>query len=335
MYLARKRIDGRLRYFIRESYRDGDTLKSRDVFDLGFDPGRHIVYPGGNGYYYDDAVVDALERHGLDPASNALDRVFWDFLDPEIRRAITGFQRSPKPVSTPPPSNLYPGIDSFDKRRLHFLRFGRIDPGNVETMPSKIVRALHHMSRDEMEQYFAQQERILKPHELRTYVFVIFDLQRHFTERFARRFPQGLSVEKMDRCFIQDICRLNDKASFWKGMDRSAGLEEYLRKYVIMYFDADFPSAYPMADYIRDFINARRAHRWPAAKAVDMDAASELFGVSSKELRAMERRRLTRLYRKLALRHHPDKGGDGTVFGRLTEAYQGLLRRKKSDHGDR
>ena len=112
-------------------------------------------------------------------------------------------------------------------------------------------------------------------------------------------------------------------------MDRAGGLEEYLKRYVIVHFDAEFPSASPMGDVFRDFMNARRTHRWPAPQPVNMDAASELFGVSRQELQDMGRQRLARLYRKLALRHHPDKGGDGEVFSRLTESYQGLLRRKK------
>ena len=329
MYLARKTIHNRIRYFIRDTYRDGDTLKSREVFDLGFDPGRYVVYPGGNGYYYAEPVVTALERFGLDPTSTDLDRVFWDFLDPQIQRVIQGFQRSPKRTPAPAPPDLHPRIDLFDKRRLHFLRFGRLDQGDVGKLSPKIVEVLYNKSRDEMEQYFTRQERILKSRELCTYVFVIFDLQRHFSESFARRFPQGLSVEKMDACFLEDVCRLNEKEAFWQGMKRSGGLEEYLRKYVVMYFDSPFPSGSPMHDYIRDFINAHRDHRWQVPKRVDMDAASELFGVSPQELRAMEHQRLTRLYRKLALRHHPDKGGDGVVFGRLTEAYRGLLRQKK------
>ncbi|MBI9084879.1 MAG: hypothetical protein JEZ11_14900 [Desulfobacterales bacterium] len=329
MYLARKTIHNRICYFIRDSYLDGDTLKSRDVFNLGGDPGRHIVYPGGNGYYYDDEVVAAVEKCELDPGSDDLDRVFWDFLDPRIRRVIKGFQRPGKAAPVAAEPDLFPHIHHFDKRRLHFLKFGDVDPGNIESLSPKMTRVLYHKSRDEIEQYFAAEERILKPTELRTYVFAIFDLQRHFTERFARQFPQGLSVEKMDACFVRDICRLNENEAFWKGMERAGGLEEYLRKYVIMHFDSEFPSGSPMGDYLRDFMNARRAHRWPAPRPVDMDAASELFGVSRQELQAMGRRRLTRLYRNLALRHHPDKGGDGALFGRLTESYQGLLKRKK------
>lgn len=329
MYLARKTIHNRTHYFIRDSYLDGDTLKSRDVFDLGADPGRHIVYPGGNGYYYADEVVAAVEKCELDPGSDDLDRIFWDFLDPQIRRVIEGFQRPGRAATVAATPGLFPGIHLFDLRRCHFLKFGEVDPGNIESLSPKLTRAVHHKSRDEMEQYFSVAEKILKPAELRTYVFAIFDLQRHFTESFARRFPQGLSVDKMDACFVEDICRLNENQAFWKGMERAAELEEYLKKYVIMYFDSEFPSTSPMGDVLRDFINARRAHRWPAARSVDMDGASELFGVSRDDLQAMGRRQLTRLYRNLALRHHPDKGGDGALFCRLTESYQGLLKRKK------
>ncbi len=60
MYFALKTIKGGTRYFIRESYRDGKCLRSRDLFDLGTDPSQYIVYPGGNAFYIDETVDDRL-----------------------------------------------------------------------------------------------------------------------------------------------------------------------------------------------------------------------------------------------------------------------------------
>jgi hypothetical protein len=56
MYLARlpENSNG-CRYLIRQSYADGNCYRSRDLFDLGDDPSRFIVYVGGNGFYIDPA----------------------------------------------------------------------------------------------------------------------------------------------------------------------------------------------------------------------------------------------------------------------------------------
>ena len=71
MYLANVIIDGRMRFIIRESYRDGDVFKSRNLFDLGKDPARFIVYPGGNSFYIDDTVLDGLSSAGRRLSLNA------------------------------------------------------------------------------------------------------------------------------------------------------------------------------------------------------------------------------------------------------------------------
>ena len=64
MYLARRNIGNQTHYHIRGTYRDGDCLKSRDLFHLGTDPSRYIIYPGGKGYYFDEVVEETLREHG-------------------------------------------------------------------------------------------------------------------------------------------------------------------------------------------------------------------------------------------------------------------------------
>ena len=201
MYLARKTIGKRIRYFIRDTYLDGDTLKSRDVFDLGGDPGRHIVYPGGNGYYYDDEVVAAIERLDLDPASEDLDRVFWDFLDPQIRRAIEGFQRPGKAVAMEAAPDLLPGIHPFDKRRLNFLKFGRVDPGDIARLSPKLTRALHHKSRDEMEQYFCRSGKNSQTHGVENLCFCDFRPSASFFGKLCPAISPGAQRRK-DGCML-------------------------------------------------------------------------------------------------------------------------------------
>ena len=85
MYLARKTVNGACRYVLRESYAEGAGLLSRDLFDLGADPGRFIVYPGGRAYYIDETVTDRLSELKVSYDSGELDRLFLPFLDPELR----------------------------------------------------------------------------------------------------------------------------------------------------------------------------------------------------------------------------------------------------------
>jgi len=64
LYLAFEKINGKTRYFIRESYRQADHFLSRDLLDLGADPASYIVYPGGNSFYIDQDVEDRLTEMG-------------------------------------------------------------------------------------------------------------------------------------------------------------------------------------------------------------------------------------------------------------------------------
>ncbi|MDY6851393.1 MAG: hypothetical protein SV487_04855, partial [Thermodesulfobacteriota bacterium] len=66
MYLATKRINGRNRFILRESYPDGGRVLSRDLFDLGGDPTDFIVYPGGNSFYFQDKLVENLTGQGVE-----------------------------------------------------------------------------------------------------------------------------------------------------------------------------------------------------------------------------------------------------------------------------
>ena len=101
MYLDRKFNSDRTDYIIRESYQDGDTLKCRDLFYLGPDPSKYIICPGGKSYYFDEAVEGTLIKRGVKPTQDELDQIFWEFLDPETRRVIEGFERKSK---TDPPA---------------------------------------------------------------------------------------------------------------------------------------------------------------------------------------------------------------------------------------
>ncbi len=82
MYLAQKIINKKIHYIIRESYWDEKYFISRDSFDLGSNPAKYIIYPGGNAYYIDEKVENRLNSLGVKPDFDELDNIFWRFLKP-------------------------------------------------------------------------------------------------------------------------------------------------------------------------------------------------------------------------------------------------------------
>ena len=142
--------------------------------------------------------------------------------------------------------------------------------------------------------------------------------------------PQALDENKMDEGFINEICRLNENIKFWRGIDKEENLHEYMLRYVIMFFDSEFGDKAVLNDYVKNFINSRRRFRFPSqVQTVNLSEVSARLGIGKDALRKMSRRELTVHYRRLALKIHPDKGGDHGQFIKLTEAYQEMLKRKK------
>jgi len=334
MYLALKNLAGVAEYVIRESYRCQGHYRSRDLFELGGDPTRYIVYPGGNAFFIDERVEDRLAQSGKRSVSAELESIFWPFLKPEIQRALDCFRhrelsvkagrRGPRPDMNPQDFHL------FDRRRLHFLKFGQMNQRRLNRLPAGMLNQLYHKSRDEIEQSIFQMELALRPRELKAYVYVIFDLQRSFSERFARENPEFLDQDEVDRYFLETICRLNADSGFWAGMDATRSLNAYLQRYICMYFDHDFPSRSWEQDFIRRFINAHRLQQPRALNfRIGLKEAGEVFGKSADEIKTMRRADLVRLFRRKAQKLHPDKGGDHKAFLKLTEAYHRLLATKR------
>jgi len=339
MYLAKHRIKGKIRYVIRQSVAGENGLCSRDLFDLGTDPSRYIVYLDRNAFYIDSVVEEKLEDMGVKPGWDELENIFWPFLHPEIKRVILPFRersrRRTKTAKLDPAleAKILAGVHIFDKRRIHFLRFGQMDLGYIGRMPAALLKGLKGKSRDEIEQYFMVQEQILKPKELKAYVYVIFDLQRFFKELVAKIMPIALDQNKIDEHFIKEICRLNQNAVFWDGLYDKKELHEYLVRYVIMFFDSDYGHSTILDDHVKDFMNRHRFYRPPPPKsAVSVDEAGEVFEITKEALKTMTIRGLTKRYRGLAQKVHPDKGGDHEKFIKLTEAYQTLLRKMRDKH---
>lgn len=335
MYLAQANIKGRIRYFIRESYRDGDHFLSRDLMDLGTDPARYIIYPGGNAFYIDPVIEDRLDAQGVALQDNDLEDIFWRFLDPAIQRALEHFRNretllrksrkcSGRPTKTESPMHV------FDKRRLHYLKFGRMEQGYLWLVPQKLFDALRSKSRDEIEQLFLDMELRLNPREYKAYTYVIFDINRFFDQAFAKKRPQHLKQSDVDDHFIEEICSLNRDLTFWAGMKTANRLHDYLVRYVVMYFDYDFALRSWVDDYIRNFMNSRRDYRFPFGTAsVSWEEAGSIFDETKDALKAMNKKELSRVFRRRAQQLHPDKGGDPEKFVELAQAYETLLRAKK------
>ena len=333
MYLAQRRVRNHLSYTIRETYRDGECLRSRDLLDLGRSPQRFIHYTGGSGFTIDDWVVNSLRHAGFEPDPFALERLFFPFLEHRVRERLESFAdrhqyRRRQPFSPLQRQQILEATHEFDRRRVHFLRFGQTDQRRLNSS-AVLYRVLLDKSRDELEQYFLEQEQILKPGEYKRYIFAIFDLQRFFTESFAPTMPEALDEEKLDEFFVKQICRLDSDQSFWAGMARNERLSDYLVRYLIMYFDYAFPVHNPFQEYLRDFMDSHRRSERPRGKSkVTLASAATIFGISRAELSELSRRELKKLFRRKARELHPDQGGDHKQFVALSEAYQEMLRTK-------
>ena len=329
MYLARKFISGKCRYFIRESYREGKDFGCRDLFDLGADPGKFIAYPGGNAFYIDETVEDEIRSQGVEPSMEDMEAVFWRFLRPEIRIKLEPFrrrERRQKDGRKKGDTSDLPDAHVFDTRRIHFLKTGRMDQRSLDHLPKSALRRLQGKSRDEIEQGFMEMESVLRPREYKAYTYVIFNLQHFFHQQFAKDSPQFLDQDQVDAYFIEEVCRLNRDSGFWAGMNTGNRLSEYLVRYLVMYFDHDYASRSFAADYVRDFMNRHRTYQPPPSVTVSMQEICAIFGKSREALKKMSRRDLWRLYRRRARDLHPDTGGDHERFVKLNDAYHKLLR---------
>jgi hypothetical protein len=327
MYLARRHIGNQTHYAIHESYKEDGCWKSRHLYDLGSDPTRYIIYPGGHGYYYDPEILEALSAKGLETDQSSLDVIFFDFLTPQVQRVINGFDRSRRGGLRHDPSRdeqSNPPIHIFDKRRFCFLRFGPKSRQLINRVPPKVFRMLLNKSRDELEQNFLYSELSLNYREMPLYVATIFELN-HFVPRSAN---DNTIISQLDNYFLSKLCHLDRDSQFWLGTSYNEGLHEYLVRYAIMYFDYEHPQQPAAHQFFQDFINRHRIYRPPASVRSKIKAAEKIFGLTWEELNRLPRKSLSRRYRRLSLVHHPDHGGDAARFDLLTQIYQHLLKKR-------
>lgn len=330
MYLAETTVRGRRRYVLRESYRQGDRFLSRDLFDLGGDPSAYIEYPGGCSFCFDDRLVQTLNRLGVAQADRDLEDVLFPFLAPEVRRIVVQMSRPSRPTRTrlsgAAMARAQEGLHVFDRRRLFYLRFGRMDSGAAIMRPHKFLNVLLNKSRDEIEHDLKRMERGLRTREIKLYVYLVLNLPRYFPGEYARLFPLGLAPDRLDDVFLTEICRLNDDPEYLGTPGRPDQLSEYLVRYAVMWFDHDFGQRPPRAQIFEEFVRSHSAYRPPPpAPAMGLARACRIFSLTHEEWTRMGRVELGRRYRRLALSCHPDQGGDPDRFIELNQAYQRLI----------
>ena len=329
MYLAKVKKNRQTIYILRESVRQGEQMVARDIFDLGSSPGAWIDYPGGNAWYLSPDLESKISNRVGTFNSEQLEDLFWSFVRPAIRRATQTFkQRTFKrytPMTRAQKETIARQAHAFDKRRAHFLKFGNMDQGPMANMPAVIFRQLHNKSRDELEQRFMEQERVLRQKDLKSYVYTVLDLHRFFKGFMAKQMPHVLDQDKVEAFFIQELCLLNKEL-----FGLTSHLHEYLIRYAVMFFDHTYGDSVLLDDMVKDFQFRQRSREFKppdATRQVALSRALKIFNLTAKALESMDRKDLTREFKRLARQHHPDKGGSHDRFVDLSNAYQALLKK--------
>jgi hypothetical protein len=339
VYLKRQSLRDAYRYVLCESYRDDGCWKHRELMDLGPDPATYIEYFGGNSFHFKEEVEQTLLDKGVKYSSADLEEVFMPFLDPEIRRIVEMFDRSGtrksrwRACSPEELMKYHRELHPFDRRRLHYLRCGQVNPGDLEGRPWKFLNVLLEKSRDEIEHVIKGMEQVLRPYKVRRYLYTALNLEAHFRHLLTHHQPEMLDARRVDQYFLQEICRLNDDETFFQGVERSdsTALHPYLVKYVILYFDNAFDPGLVWDERIQDFRWRYQFYRPPPSSAgstMDEERACQVLGITAEKFFRMDRHELARCYKKFAKKAHPDMGGDKEAFVEIKEAYECLLRRK-------
>lgn len=339
MYIRRVKYTDGEHYVLRESFRDQDVWRHRDIMDLGASPSQFIEYPGGKGYYFDESLEEALRSQHLNYTMDDLENAFLPFMRQDVRSIIERFQfrgtdRTAdrwRKCSSQELLSSQKALHSFDKRRLHYLRCGRIDIGELEGRPWKFLNVLLGKSRDEIEHTLETMEAVLRPQEIKAYVFTAFNLQAHFPHHLLRNHPSALDAERLDSLFLEEVCRVNRDPVFFRGLAHHDPevLHGYLVKYLVLCFDHDFDGDIH-DDWLENFMRRGRPWRRQPARGreVSHEEACAILGISAEECRSMDHKDLMRLYREKAKEAHPDMGGDHEAFLKVKKAYEALLLRK-------
>lgn len=333
MYLAKIQEGGKQKYLIRKSDFDRELgcYSYRLVFDLGGDPSRFVERYDDDVFWFNESLESAVANECEVDPTPVLEDLLWDFLPQEDRQRILQFRRPGQVKITPLSEREKEEIDRyihlFDRRRLYYIRYGAVDQGRIFRLDDRIYRPLLNKCRDEKEYYFREQEMVLEPSELRTYVYAIFNLQRGFSEIFASFMPEALIQEEVEDLFEKELCRLNADKAFWQKEQMHYFLHKHLHHYAIQFFDTEYQNRPFESDFVRRFRNSHRKFRWPERKTtVTEEETSEIFGEKIEILKKMKEKELARAFRKKAKELHPDSGGEHEDFIRLLSAYDELKR---------
>jgi hypothetical protein len=295
--------------------------------DLGETPAEHILYPGGNGFYINQIVEDTLRAKGVQFTSDDLEDIFRPYLPPRLREILDRFEhRKPRTGAKYSLDDIIPGqrnVHIFDARRLYFLRFARIDSGELGNRHWKFLNIFLCKSRDEIESMIDSMEDQLPPHELATYVYASFGLPLSFPP-LLRDHPSALNRSKLDGYFIEALCGLNADRDFFLGVERQDwdDLHPYLTKYACLHFDHEF-LAQTWDGGFR--FGAGFTGQTAQPPGINTERAYELLGLTEKQFEHMSKKELTRLYRHKAKQVHPDRGGSHEDFLELSKAYEKLI----------
>jgi len=330
MYMALVKTRKKITYILRESVVSGEQRVHHDLFELGPFPGAWINYPGGNAWYVDENLEATLSRvcKKFDP--DLLEELFWPWVRPDIRQAVQFFRNRPGSLGSSGNPRLTAAekktlsriTHAFDKRRTHFLKFGNMDQGPLASMPPVLFKNLPKKSRDEIEQGFMAQEKTLEPSSLKSYVYTIFDLQSFFQGILAKQMPQALDQNKVENFFLKEICRINKQL-----FGLTSHLHGYMVRYLVMFFDNDYADTLLLDEMERAFRFRHRFVKQPPPKPFSASKARSLFKISKAEFKLLSKRGLRKIYRRLARKHHPDRGGSHDQFVEINNAYQILVER--------
>ena len=327
MYIAFEKLKGQSHYTLRTSRTINGELTFKEIFDLGNDPSVFIHYVGTHAFYFDEQLEDAVADSEY--SSDELEDLLWPWIKKDVRDAVERFKSRSykKPVNKltdKQKQKINKTIHSFDKRRAHFLKCGRMDQGAVENMPPVLFKDFLDWSRDEIEQRFMQQEFALRADELKSYVYTVFDLQRFFQSLLAKKMSHVLDPVKVDTFFIKELCRLNKEL-----FNLSSPPHTYMIRYAIMFFDYDYADTTLLDDFAKAFMNRHRVFKSKPKDPVSVQKALELFSLSQQKFKTITKQKLTRQYRKLARDVHPDTGGSDEKFVELNDAFNQLLEKIK------
>ncbi len=332
MYLAKIQIDSTLHFHIRQSFFDQKThcYLYREIYDLGRDPTNFIEIFDERIFFFKEELEAAVAAWTDDDPTLLLEELLWNYLPRSIRDRLSITYRGKNKIlnrslSDKDQEAIAREIHLFDRRRLYFLRYNGVDQSRLYRMHEKLCRPLLGQSRDEREYYFHEQESVLQPSEYKTYVYAIFNLQRHFQEYFSPFMPEALNQEQIADCLESDICVLNEDPTFWTSTQGHFSLHQHLRRYLIYFFDFDYAKQSFENDFVRHFQNSHRAFRWPEKHTISQKETSTIFDEDYEDLKSMSKQGLTRLFRKKAKELHPDRGGNHEQFIRLCDAYNDLL----------